>query len=67
MMYKVTIRFRDLETDKWMKAEQWLITNATNITDAEAQVYKDINELGSVGDWEISKIEQSKICKIITT
>lgn len=65
MKYTATVRFKDPETDKWQKNEMWLVNEAVSITDAESQIYADIQQIGSVTEWEIRKIEQSRISKIV--
>ena len=63
--YTVTIQFvvEDEQTGKIKKIKENYLTKAISVTDAEASVIKDLE--GTMGDFRILKIDESKIVRVI--
>ena len=63
--YTVTIQFlvEDEQTGKIKKVKENYLTKAISVTDAEASVIKDLE--GTMGDFRILKIDESKIVRVI--
>ena len=63
--YTVTIQFvvEDEQTGKIKKIKENYLTKTISVTDAEASVIKDLE--GTMGDFRILKIDESKIVRVI--
>ena len=63
--YTVTIQFvvEDEQTGRVKKVKENYLTKAVTPTDAEASVIKDLE--GTMGDFRILKIDESKIVRVI--
>lgn len=63
--YTVTIQFvvEDEQTGKIKKIKENYLTKAISVTDAEASVIKDLE--GTMGDFRILKIDESRIARVI--
>jgi hypothetical protein len=63
--YTVTIQFvvEDEQTGKIKKIKENYLTKAISVTDAEASVIKDLE--GTMGDFRILKIDESRIARLI--
>ena len=63
--YTVTIQFavEDEQTGKIKKIKENYLPKAISVTDAEASVINDLE--GTMGDFRILKIDESKIVRLI--
>lgn len=63
--YTVTIQFvvEDEQTGRVKKVKEPYLVKAVTPTDAEASVIKDLE--GTMGDFRILKIDESKIVRVI--